>query len=156
MIFYYNINTPSIPSIMNNYSSDIDSILTGTDSDNEQISPDMEFVNIINHTRSLITMHLTKDTQYNILLLPLLRQQLSDIFSIDYDINDIAKNSINIINAIHSKNTFPRSKHNVWIDKLFDYIRYWNENSYFNDITYQQNKNRDKNIIKKLINHNID
>ena len=116
----------------------------------------MDFVNIINNTRSLITMQLTDDTQYNILLLPLLCQQLSDIFSIDYDANNIAKNSINIINKIHTKNKFPRSKHNIWINKLFDYIRYWNENSYFNDITYQQNKNRDKNIIKKLINHNID
>ena len=141
---------------MDNNSSDNGSILTGTDSDNEQISPDMDFVNIINNTRSLITMQLTDDTQYNILLLPLLCQQLSDIFSIDYDANNIAKNSINIINKIHTKNTFPRSKHNIWINKLFDYIRYWNENSYFNDITYQQNKNRDKNIIKKLINHNID
>ena len=127
---------------MNNYSSDI-----------EFINPDIEFVNIINHTRSLITMQLTKDTQYNILVLPLLRQQLSDIFNIDYDINDISKNCINIINAIHSKNTFPRSKHNVWINKLFDYIKYWNENFYFNNIIYQQNKNQDKNIIKKLINN---
>jgi hypothetical protein len=105
---------------------------------------EQEYVNMINNSRSLITMKLCANSVTNITRLPIFQTQLLEIFNILDMSTDNANICIAIISNIHRTSIFPRSEHYKWINKLEEYIDSWNEKAYQSNITYTTIMNQKK------------